>query len=110
MSKLRLIVIAERDVHRAAVIPHEEIVPAPLMAIDELVARRVLAKIIQERLALFCRETGDSFDFLTDVERFAAGLGMYAHQRLRDRRIAALHVSEALGIVDLARSLVHPVK
>ena len=89
MPQLRLIKISERLVHRAAVVPNEDVVLAPLVAVDEFRPRRVPVQVFDQRAAFFFGHAVEAFHFLAKVERLAPGLGMHAHHRLRDRRVDA---------------------
>src|SRR5688500_13816881 len=53
---LRLVEVAEREVHRAAVVPRDDVVRAPLVAVDELEACRVLVQVRDERPAFLLGE------------------------------------------------------
>src|SRR6185503_1460017 len=50
MAHLALLVVAERDVHGATVVPQHDVVLLPLMAIDELGPRRVPHQVVDQRL------------------------------------------------------------
>src|SRR6185436_14144487 len=52
VAYLGLVEIPDGEMHRAAVVPQHEIVLPPLVAIDELRARRVLREKVEQRPAL----------------------------------------------------------
>src|SRR5258706_14993218 len=64
MANLSLVVIIYCNMVRAAVVPHNQIILAPLMAIDELRASSMLAQELDQGPTLFCRHASDLFDFL----------------------------------------------
>src|SRR5215471_5950024 len=98
MAGLAIGVVAERNVHRAAVVPQDDVVLLPLMAIDELRPRRVLHQVVDQGPALLLGHAGEARDLLADIERLAAGLRMHAHDRLGDRRIELLLLLLALAM------------
>src|SRR5688572_23762797 len=87
VPQLRLVEIAERLVHRAPVVPYDDVVRTPLMPIDELGPRRPADEEIDEGFALGVGHAFEALDLLADVQRLAARFRMHAHDRLCDRRI-----------------------
>ena len=86
MPPLSLLKIRQRHMHGAAIVPQHDIVFAPLMTIDEFRLSRVAVEVLNQRLAFVLGHAVEAFDFFAEVNRFASGFGMYAHDRMRDWR------------------------
>src|SRR5438067_5349207 len=87
------VIVVDRIVHGAAIVPDGESVSAPAEAASEFRQRRMGVEKIEQRLALGPRHALKARRVdRVDEERLAAGLGMNA-----DGRMAALDIG--LGIV-----------
>src|SRR5262249_59843998 len=67
-------------VHRAAIVPHHEIVDPPAMGIDELPLRRVRGQLIDQCATLVLGHAEDPTGVRREVERFAPGFRDRAHE------------------------------
>src|SRR5581483_4747168 len=70
-------------VHRAAVVPPDEVADLPVLAPGVFLLRRVRPQLVEQRLAFRHRQADDvGVDAAAEKQRLAPGLGMGAHHRL----------------------------
>src|SRR3546814_7207360 len=80
---LVLVVVAHRIVHGCAVVPHDDVVLAPAVAVHVLRPRRLRSEKIEQRPALRCGHAGEALgEPGIHVERQSAVAGMGAHHRM----------------------------
>src|SRR5262245_47278374 len=89
MAQLGLVEIPERLMHDAAIVPREDIVLLPLVAVHEFRTRGVAHEIIDQRLAFLFSHPVEALHLLAYVQRFSGGFGMHPYYGLRDRRVEA---------------------
>src|SRR6185437_12414500 len=76
------LVVRDRVVHDAAVVPDDDVVQPPLVAIDDLRRRRVLEQELEDCLALGWLEANKvRRKAAIDVQRLASAFRMGAHDR-----------------------------
>src|SRR5688572_6371388 len=80
------VVVLGAAVHRAAVVPHDELVRAPAVRVDELALRHVGDHLVDQLPAVLVAHAVDASRVRGDIERLAAGLRDRAHHHLRHRR------------------------
>src|SRR6185503_8975671 len=90
VARVVLVVEGAGAVHRALVVPHDEVADPPLVAIDELALRRVLGQLAQQHHRFGHRPADDPPGVRGEIERGPAARRVDAHERLAHRGEIAL--------------------
>jgi hypothetical protein len=81
-----LCVVERNDsMHRRAIIPHQEVVLAPDVAVDRAGADGPLGELADEQPRLVHWPTGNGANMRRQIQRFSSGDRVSPHQRLLDR-------------------------
>src|ERR1700745_3037921 len=88
--------------HRAAIVPDDEVADGPAVLVDELRLRREGDQLLDQRPPLLDRPADDVRSVRGEIEAGAARGGMMPHQRLRHRRQLLENLVVEIGKADLA--------
>src|SRR5690606_17492507 len=84
--KARRIEVGIRSMQQAAVVPHEHVARAPLVAIDEALLDRMRGQLLETGASDVLGNAFQEYGAFAHEERLAAGLRDGAHQGMRHGR------------------------
>src|SRR5262249_4072641 len=91
------LVIGDRAVQQATVIPHHEITLPPAVGVHKSVLGGVFEQFVEESCSCGLRHASDMRGMVAEIESLASGVGMGADERVIDRRLRTRHCYRLAG-------------